>query len=164
MQAAQAELDAALARSGVAILTTGVLGWPAIERYGEYWACQCVMCRWDTIVVLLVAYFWNWELRFQLKCPSVSVDTLSAVCSLACGRRLVAAGVSVMLGNDNCYDFWCGVTGQASGLLELGLGAEEAEEAAPDMMRRAAAASPAHRNGESVMQQLRRQLGIVFNR
>lgn len=69
-----------------------------------------------------------------------------------------------MLGNDNCYDFWCGVTGQASGLLELGLGAEEAEEAAPDMMRRAAAASPAHRNGERVMQQLRRQLGIVFNR
>ena len=103
--------------------------------------------------------FWNWELRFQIKCPSVSVDTSSAVCSLACGRRLVAAGVSVMLGNDNCYDFWCGVTGQASGLLELGLGAEEAEEAAPDMMRRAAAASPAHRNGESVMQQLRRQLG-----
>jgi len=35
VQAAQAELDAALARSGVAILTTGVLGWPAIERYGE---------------------------------------------------------------------------------------------------------------------------------
>jgi hypothetical protein len=31
-QSTQAELDAALARSGVSIMTTGVLGWAAIER------------------------------------------------------------------------------------------------------------------------------------
>ena len=31
-QSTQAELDVALAKSGVSIMTTGVLGWPAIER------------------------------------------------------------------------------------------------------------------------------------
>ena len=33
-QSTQADLDAALAKAGVSILTTGVLGWPAIARYG----------------------------------------------------------------------------------------------------------------------------------
>ena len=58
------------------------------------------------------------------------------------------AGVSVMLGNDNCYDIWCGVTGQAVGLTELGLDKAEAQEVAPDMLRRAAAASSRRRYGE----------------
>ena len=62
-------------------------------------------------------------------------------------RRLVAAGVSVMLGNDNCYDIWCGVQGQAAGLIELGMKREEVQEAAPDMLRRAASACSSRRNG-----------------
>jgi hypothetical protein len=63
-------------------------------------------------------------------------------------RSLVSAGVSVMLGNDNCYDIWCGVSGQAKGLTALGLDEAEAQEAAPDMLRRAAAAAAASRHGE----------------
>lgn len=62
-------------------------------------------------------------------------------------RRLVAAGVSVMLGNDNCYDIWCGVKGQATGLIELGMQEKEVQEAAPDMLRRAASACSSRRNG-----------------
>jgi hypothetical protein len=53
-----------------------------------------------------------------------------------------------MLGNDNCYDIWCGVAGQAVGLIELGLDKAEAQEPAPDMLRRAAAASYRRRHGE----------------
>lgn len=53
-----------------------------------------------------------------------------------------------MLGNDNCYDIWCGVEGQAMGLMQLGLDEAEAREAAPDMLRRAAAASSRRRHGE----------------
>ena len=68
----------------------------------------------------------------------VAIMTTGAL-GLGSIQRLTAAGVKVFLGNDNCFDFWCGVDGQAGGLRELGLDEDESAAAAPDMLRRAAA-------------------------
>lgn len=96
-----ADLDAALAEAGVAIMTTGALGLGSIQR-------------------------------------------------------LTSAGVRVFFGNDNCYDFWCGVDGQAGDLRQLGLHDNESANAAPDMLRRAAAVGAAQRSDESVATELLR--------
>lgn len=68
-----------------------------------------------------------------------------------------------MLGNDNCYDFWCGANGQATGLTELGLARDESQEATPDMLRRAAAANSSHRHGEKAETSLTSDAELQFH-